>query len=93
MEVLGCAWLESSRGNEARRKNWGDHWTFKVMVEVLWWIGLARPLFINACGDVGRKLDLGKKVNSETGNCLGPGRQGRGRQDEARVHSVLWALA
>lgn len=89
----GCAWLESSGGNEAHRKNWGVHWTLQVGVEVLWWIGLARPLFINACGDVGRKLGLGKRVNLETGNCLGPGRQGRGRKDEARVHSVLWALA
>lgn len=89
----GYAWLESTGENEAHRKNWGDHWPLQVVVEVLWRIGLARLLFIDACGDVGRKLDLGKRVNLETGSCLGPGRHGRGRQDEARMHSVLWALA
>lgn len=65
----------------------------RLVVEVLRRIGLARPLFIAACGDVGRRLGLGKRVNLETGSCLGPGRHGHGRQDEARVHSVLWALA
>lgn len=37
------------------------------MVEVLRWIGLARPLFIDACGDVGRKLGLEKRVNLVAG--------------------------
>lgn len=39
--------------------------------------------FIDACGDVGRKLCLGKRVNLEIDNCLGPGRQRSGREYKA----------
>lgn len=54
---------------------------------------LARTLFTDMHGDAGRKLGLGERVGLEMSNCLVPGGHRSSRQEEARVHPVLWALA
>lgn len=54
---------------------------------------LTRSLFTDTYGDTGRKLGLGERVGLEVSNCLVPGGHRSSRQEEARVHPVLWALA
>lgn len=54
---------------------------------------LTRTLFTDTHGDAGRKLGLRERVGLETSNCLVPGGHRSSRQEEARVHPVLWALA
>lgn len=54
---------------------------------------LTRSLFTDTHGDSGRKLGLGERVGLEVSNCLVPGGHRSSKQEEARVHPVLWALA
>lgn len=54
---------------------------------------LARTLFTDTHGGVGRKLGPGQEVALEMDSCLVPGGHRSGRQEEARVQPLLWALA
>lgn len=54
---------------------------------------LARTLFTDTHGEIGKKLGLGERVGLEMGSCLVPEGHRSGRQEAARVHPVLWALA
>lgn len=54
---------------------------------------LARTLFTDTHGGVGSKLGPGQEVGLEMDSCLVSGGHRSGRQEEAWVWPLLWALA